>query len=96
MPPSLPARAQTTHAAARRGGAAGGAAAAGAGTTTGSPQSRVILGQTSVIQFSPPLGPTPTSPSPAAVATDPHAARRTDALALASRVHLTAVTFLDM
>ena len=78
----MPVRAQTTHAAARRGGAAG------AGTTTGSPQSRVVLGQTSVIQFALPLGPTPTS--------DPHAARRTDALALASRVHLTAVTFLNI
>ena len=75
-PVHLPLRAQTTHAA-RRGGAAG---TAGAG---------VVLGQTSVIQFNLPVGPTPTSP--AAVA-DPHAARRTDSLALASRVHLTAAT----
>ena len=75
-PVHLPLRAQTTHAA-RRGGAAG---AAGTG---------VVLGQPSVIQFSLPVGPTPTSP---AAVTDPHAARRTDSLALASRVHLTAAT----
>ena len=91
-PPSLPLRAQTTHGATRRGSAAG-----AAGTSTGSPQSRVVLGQAAVLQSSLPLGPTSPSPStsPSAVA-DPHAARRTDALALASRVHLTAVAFLNI
>jgi len=94
-PPSLPLRAQTTHGATRRGSAAG--AAGAAGTSTGSPQSRVVLGQAAVLQSSLPLGPTSPSPStsPSAVA-DPHAARRTDALALASRVHLTAVAFLNI
>ena len=91
-PPSLPLRAQTTHGTTRRGSAAG-----AAGTSTGSPQSRVVLGQAAVLQSSLPLGPTSPSPStsPSAVA-DPHAARRTDALALASRVHLTAVAFLNI
>ena len=91
-PPSLPLRAQTTHGATRRCSAAG-----AAGTSTGSPQSRVVLGQAAVLQSSLPLGPTSPSPStsPSAVA-DPHAARRTDALALASRVHLTAVAFLNI
>ena len=94
-PPSLPLRAQTTHGATRRGSAVGVAGAAG--TSTGSPQSRVALGQAAVLQSSLPLGPTSPSPStsPSAVA-DPHAARRTDALALASRVHLTAVAFLNI
>ena len=92
-PPSLPLRAQTTHAATRRGGAAD-----AAGTSSGSPQPRVVLGQAAVLQSSLPLGPTSPSPStsPSAVAADPHAARRTDALALASRVHLTAVAFLNI
>ena len=95
-PPSLPLRAQTTHAATRRGSAAG--AADAAGTSSGSPQPRVVLGQAAVLQSSLPLGPTSPSPStsPSAVAADPHAARRTDALALASRVHLTAVAFLNI
>ena len=92
-PPSLPLRAQTTHGATRRGSAAG-----AAGTSTGSPQSRVALGQAAVLQSSLPLGPTSPSPStsPSAAVADPHAARRTDALALASRVHLTAVAFLNV
>ena len=95
-PPSLPLRAQTTHGATRRGSAAG--AAGAAGTSTGSPQSRVALGQAAVLQSSLPLGPTSPSPStsPSAAVADPHAARRTDALALASRVHLTAVAFLNV
>ena len=95
-PRTPPLRAQTTHGATRRGSAAG--AAGAAGTSTGSPQSRVALGQAAVLQSSLPLGPTSPSPStsPSAAVADPHAARRTDALALASRVHLTAVAFLNV